>query len=311
MVAQEFAVTHPERVECLALACTSAGGDGGPSYPLHKLSELPPKERAAAQLKLADSRWDERWLEAHPADRALAEALAAADRNQRDPAAAAARTAQLRHARAMTYGTASKRSHARPWLATATTTGSRRPRTAPRSHRASAEPSCAATMEGTSSCSRTRPRYRNTRHSFERRPGAEVVPDPGHPCLSSSDRLAAPTDDMRRQICSFCTAEPGTAEPGTAESPATAQMQVRRVRVRLTTATRPRTVIDISLMDRRLKLPRCPVSRLAGSRLHSGADCQMHGDPTYLNAAIADDLRARRQCIFMQAGQPLVRLERG
>jgi pimeloyl-ACP methyl ester carboxylesterase len=95
MVAQEFAVTHPERVECLALACTSAGGDGGSSYPLHKLSGLPPQERAAAQLKLADSRWDERWLEAHPADRALAEALAAADRNQQDPAAAAARTAQL------------------------------------------------------------------------------------------------------------------------------------------------------------------------------------------------------------------------
>jgi 3-oxoadipate enol-lactonase len=95
MVAQEFAVTNPERVECLALACTSAGGDGGSSYPLHKLPELPPQERAAAQLKLADSRWDERWLEAHPADRALAAALAAADRNQPDPAATAARQAQL------------------------------------------------------------------------------------------------------------------------------------------------------------------------------------------------------------------------
>jgi pimeloyl-ACP methyl ester carboxylesterase len=92
MVAQEFAVTHPERVECLALACTSAGGDGGSSYPLQ---DLPPGGQAAAQLKLADSRWDERWLEAHPADRALAEALAAADRNRRDTAAAAARTAQL------------------------------------------------------------------------------------------------------------------------------------------------------------------------------------------------------------------------
>jgi len=48
-------------------------------------------------------------------------------------------------------------------------------------------------------------------------------------------------------------------------------------------------VIDISLMDRRRELPRCPVSWLAGSRLRSGADCQMHGDPTYLNAADADD----------------------
>jgi 3-oxoadipate enol-lactonase len=95
MVAQEFAVANPERVERLALACTSAGGGGGSSYPLQKLQELPLEERVAAQLKLADSRWDERWLAAHPADRALAEALTAAGRDQRDPAAAAAHKAQL------------------------------------------------------------------------------------------------------------------------------------------------------------------------------------------------------------------------
>jgi 3-oxoadipate enol-lactonase len=94
MVAQEFAVTNPERVERLALACTSAGGGGGSSYPLQKLQQLPPEERAAAQLALADSRWNEGWLTAHPADRALAEGLAAGGQNQRDPAAAA-RTAQL------------------------------------------------------------------------------------------------------------------------------------------------------------------------------------------------------------------------
>ena len=91
MVAQEFAVTHPERAERLALACASAGG-GGSSYPLHKLPELPPGQRAAAQLKLADSRWDQRWLEAHPADRALAEGLTAAGQDQRYPVAC---TAQL------------------------------------------------------------------------------------------------------------------------------------------------------------------------------------------------------------------------
>jgi pimeloyl-ACP methyl ester carboxylesterase len=94
MVAQEFAVANPERVECLALACTSAGGEGGSSYPVQKLHELPPQERAAAELKLADSRWDERWVEAHPADRALAERLTAA-RDQQDPAAAPAYQAQL------------------------------------------------------------------------------------------------------------------------------------------------------------------------------------------------------------------------
>ena len=40
-------------------------------------------------------RWDEGWLEAHPADRALAEGLAAAGQNQQNPAAAAAVAAQL------------------------------------------------------------------------------------------------------------------------------------------------------------------------------------------------------------------------
>lgn len=94
MVAQEFAVTNPERVERLALACTSAGGEGGSSYPLQKLVGLPPQERPAAELKLADSRWDERWLEAHPADRALAERLTVAQ-DQQDPAAVPGYKAQL------------------------------------------------------------------------------------------------------------------------------------------------------------------------------------------------------------------------
>ena len=95
MVAQEFAVTNPGRVEHLALACTSAGGDGGSSYPPQKLLELPREQRAAAELKLADSRWDQGWLEAHPADRAIAQRLTAAGQDRQDPAPAAARAAQL------------------------------------------------------------------------------------------------------------------------------------------------------------------------------------------------------------------------
>jgi pimeloyl-ACP methyl ester carboxylesterase len=94
MVAQEFAVTNRDRVERLALACTSAGGGGGSSYPLQELQRLPPPEQAAAELKLADSRWDQQWLQAHPADRALAERLTAAQ-DQPDPAAAPAYRAQL------------------------------------------------------------------------------------------------------------------------------------------------------------------------------------------------------------------------
>jgi 3-oxoadipate enol-lactonase len=95
MVAQEFAVTHPQRVERLALACTSAGGEGGSSYPLQELLELPPGQRAAAELKVADRRWDQRWLDAHPVDRALAERVTAAAQDQQDPAAEAAYAAQL------------------------------------------------------------------------------------------------------------------------------------------------------------------------------------------------------------------------
>jgi pimeloyl-ACP methyl ester carboxylesterase len=92
MVAQEFAVTNPERVERLALACTSAGGQGGSSYPLEKLLALPPDEQTAARRKVVDSRWDERWLDDHPADRALDERLASSHAN---PAPPAAQDAQL------------------------------------------------------------------------------------------------------------------------------------------------------------------------------------------------------------------------
>ena len=48
MVAQEMAVTVPDRVERLALNCTSPGGVGGPSYPLHELRDLAPDERPGA-----------------------------------------------------------------------------------------------------------------------------------------------------------------------------------------------------------------------------------------------------------------------
>ena len=61
--------------------------DGGSSYPLQKLLEPPPGQRVAAELKVVDSRWDERWLKAHPADRAIAEQMTAAGQDQQDPAA--------------------------------------------------------------------------------------------------------------------------------------------------------------------------------------------------------------------------------
>lgn len=73
MVAQELAVTAPDRVERLGLVCTSAGGLGKPSYALHELAQLPVRERVATHTKLMDTRFNEAWLAEHPRDRVFVE----------------------------------------------------------------------------------------------------------------------------------------------------------------------------------------------------------------------------------------------
>jgi 3-oxoadipate enol-lactonase len=56
MVAQELAIRHPRLVDRLVLCCTSSGGAGGSSYPLHELADLEPRERARRQVSLSDVR---------------------------------------------------------------------------------------------------------------------------------------------------------------------------------------------------------------------------------------------------------------
>jgi pimeloyl-ACP methyl ester carboxylesterase len=85
MVAQELAVTWPHRVERLALLCTSPGGAGGASYPLHELATLPEAQRERMGLALLDSRFTPEWLAAHPSDRALAEMMATRRREIKSP----------------------------------------------------------------------------------------------------------------------------------------------------------------------------------------------------------------------------------
>jgi 3-oxoadipate enol-lactonase len=93
MVAQELAVTAPDRIERLALLCTSPGGAGGSSYPLHELEALDPDGRAAIRRTLLDERFDEAWLHAHPGDQAFVDLMDRRDDD--DPAAVVGRQAQL------------------------------------------------------------------------------------------------------------------------------------------------------------------------------------------------------------------------
>ena len=66
MVAQELTLRHPERVRRLALACTSSGGSGGASYPLHELLDVDPEQSFPGRLEIMDTRWDAAWREANP-----------------------------------------------------------------------------------------------------------------------------------------------------------------------------------------------------------------------------------------------------
>lgn len=85
MVAQELAVTEPDRVERLALVCTSPGGAGGSSYPLHELVGLQPEERARLYPTLLDTRFTEEWLSEHPGDRALIDMMGAHTASEKSP----------------------------------------------------------------------------------------------------------------------------------------------------------------------------------------------------------------------------------
>jgi 3-oxoadipate enol-lactonase len=56
MVAQELALAAGDRVERLVLACTSSGGAGGASWPLHETYAKDPEARLAEQVAVADAR---------------------------------------------------------------------------------------------------------------------------------------------------------------------------------------------------------------------------------------------------------------
>ena len=94
MVAQEFAVTCPERVERLALVCTSPGGDFA-SYPLHEMAGKSEEELLALGATLLDTRFTPEYLAEHETDRTIAEMVAARRANPSSGEVARGEQAQL------------------------------------------------------------------------------------------------------------------------------------------------------------------------------------------------------------------------
>ena len=66
MVAQEIAIRAPQRVDRLVLACSSSGGAGGASAPLHEYADLPLDEQTAVRMEVLDRRHDAEWRTSHP-----------------------------------------------------------------------------------------------------------------------------------------------------------------------------------------------------------------------------------------------------
>lgn len=85
MVALELAVTAPARIERLALLCTSAGGAGGSSAPLHELATWPAAQRLARTILDMDTRFAADWLETHPFDKAIVDHMIERNSAPEDP----------------------------------------------------------------------------------------------------------------------------------------------------------------------------------------------------------------------------------
>ncbi len=65
MVAQELALRRPDLVRRLVLCCTSTGGAGGSSYPLHELEDLTPEARIRRRMAISDTRQGPEWQAAN------------------------------------------------------------------------------------------------------------------------------------------------------------------------------------------------------------------------------------------------------
>ena len=85
MVAQELAIRYPQKIRSLILACTSSGGTGQPSFPLHELEALEPLDRIKRNLQISDTRRTDDWIAENPEQwQKLVEISKAGRRSDRD-----------------------------------------------------------------------------------------------------------------------------------------------------------------------------------------------------------------------------------
>ena len=66
MVAQELAITFPDRFDRIVLAASSPGGAGGASFPIEDFLDLVPQERARRGLQVADKRFTSEFQRLNP-----------------------------------------------------------------------------------------------------------------------------------------------------------------------------------------------------------------------------------------------------
>jgi 3-oxoadipate enol-lactonase len=85
IVAQEFVLRHPAKVDRLVLACTSPGGAGGASYPFHTIEHMGREERARFMIPISDTRRDGEWQKANSEMYEQFVAMAASDPFENEP----------------------------------------------------------------------------------------------------------------------------------------------------------------------------------------------------------------------------------